>query len=122
MTLLSEDLTQIEKKEWSDTRNVTWTQTVVHIPNEEFVKVIEEKFQKKIESLEKQIHKLNYNQDLELEDALALNLLRGTISKIKSEGVRTIDIFDLYQETKLPLDQISKLMITLEAEGVVGSE
>ncbi|MFA4887503.1 MAG: hypothetical protein WC595_04780, partial [Candidatus Nanoarchaeia archaeon] len=100
MTLLSEDLTQIEKKEWSDTRNVTWTQTVVHIPNEEFVKVIEEKFQKKIESLEKQIHKLNYNQDLELEDALALNLLRGTISKIKSEGVRTIDIFDLYQETK----------------------
>ena len=104
--------------------SVTEREREIVIPKEAFEKVAEkiiaQELQTKICTLEKQVEELkSNNQQINVSNGAAEEILRDAIKQFKARGTSEIDIIDLHAKTKLPIDQIGEVMDKLEGEGVV---
>ena len=54
-----------------------------------------------------------------ISDIDAKLILKEILESIKSEGIREIDIIDLYSRSNLPLVQINRVMEELEIDDLV---
>ena len=53
---------------------------------------------------------------------MQLDVLRHEIERLKSKGVKSVDVVDIYEATHLPVARITKLMCRLERDGIVVSD
>ena len=75
----------------------------------------------RLEYLENKVRDLeseNESKVLRLNDTQAQAMIVGHIRLKKGEGVKTLDALDIYDELKLPFDQINRIMVVLKARGV----
>ncbi|MCC7573502.1 MAG: hypothetical protein KO464_08960 [Candidatus Methanofastidiosum sp.] len=73
----------------------------------------------RIEILEKELEGLKKSSELVLSDKGAKLILKEILESLKSEGIKEIDIIDLYSKSNLPFVQINKVMEELETDGLV---
>ena len=58
---------------------------------------------------------------LKVSDSAAKEIVTYVLSHLKDKGNRQVDVIDLHSITKLPPGQISRIMNTLEKEGIVSA-
>lgn len=114
-------------KDGSTGLSMTEREREIVIPKEAFEKVagkiISQELQSKIYTLEKQVKELkNNNQQINVSEGAAEEILRDAIVQFKEKGISEIDIIDLHSKTKLPINQIREVMDKLEGEGVVSED
>ncbi len=75
--------------------------------------------QNKLELLEREIQLLKGLQELVVSDEAAKEIIKETICEMKISGIKAADVIDLNARTRLPAEQISRVMLILEKEGIV---
>jgi len=56
---------------------------------------------------------------LNVSDSAANEIIKDILKQLKQTGTTEIDVIDIHAITKLPVDQISRIMNILEKERVV---
>ena len=56
---------------------------------------------------------------LNVSDSAANEIIKDILKQLKQTGTNEIDVIDIHAITKLPVDQISRIMNILEKERVV---
>lgn len=92
---------------------------VIRIPKEVMEKIISKEIIGRLESLETQLKILRADKPVWVSNNEAKEILKRALSDFKSAGIKTIDIIDLNNLTKLPISQINEVMVQLEQEGQV---
>lgn len=119
---------QLDKNLWSQDDislfSVVERQREIYIPKDVVKQIVEKLINNEISSkicaLEKKIQELkNQNSAISISDSAAEEVLRDALKQLKEKNIQEVDIIDLYSKTKLPIEQIGKIMSKLELEGVV---
>lgn len=92
---------------------------IIRIPKETIEKAISKEVMNRLESLERQLDILKVDRELRVSNVQAKEILTKTLEDFKAVGIKTIDIIDLSNKTKLPISQINEVMIQLEENGKV---
>ena len=58
---------------------------------------------------------------LKVSDSAAKEIVSDILIQLKNQGNRQVDVIDLHTITKLPPEQISRIMNTLEKESIVSA-
>ena len=89
----------------------------VPISEEMLYKLMEELL---VKELKERIKELEKNEDeVNIPDSAAEAVIRDQLKRLKRKNVREIDAIDVHSMTKLPVQQIGKIMSKLEEEGVI---
>lgn len=104
-------------KDWDN--GASLQREIIRIPKETIEKAISKEVMNRLESLERQLDILKSDRELRVSDGQAKEILTKTLEDFKAVGIKTIDIIDLSNKTKLPISQINEVMIQLEEDGKV---
>lgn len=92
---------------------------IIRIPKETIERAISKEVMNRLESLERQLDILKADRELFVSNSQAKEILTKTLEDFKAAGIKSIDIIDLSNKTKLPPSQINEVMIQLEEDGKV---
>ena len=59
------------------------------------------------------------DEDLTVSDPAAEEIIRDKLNNWKKKNVKEIDAIDIYSMTRLPIEQIGRILMKLEKDGVV---
>jgi hypothetical protein len=83
--------------------------------NKSHLKMVEER----LSLLEIEIDEIKKDREIEFSDDDALEILKVVIRTMKEKGIKSFTIIDLYEKTKIPSEQLGRLVGILEKEKVI---
>ena len=87
------------------------------IPERVLVDITKERIVKELTERIKELEK--NDEESTISDSAAEEVIRDKLNNWKKKNVKEIDAIDVYSITRLPIEQIGRILFKLEKEGVV---
>ena len=87
------------------------------IPERVLVDITKERIVKELTERIKELEK--NDEESSISDSAAEEVIKDKLNNWKKKNVKEIDAIDVYSITRLPIEQIGRILFKLEKEGVV---